>query len=483
MTIHDPEKLVRRLAAFPRETEWLEFKVGNFNPESVGKYVSAIANSAVFCGEDKGYLAFGIEDLTHRIVGTSVRLDFEKVGNETYLHWLSKNLVPSINIDHCGVEIDGCHVEILAIDPGYHQPVRFKQEAYIRIDTSLHPLSHHAERERAIWQATSRFAFEQSVATSHMSAEQILELFGVEQLLGKLGVSRQTADGSVEYLIMEELIRDNNQGGFDVTNLLVLSAARDFGKWPSLSRKGVRVISYKDKTKLDSLSDVQSRLGYGITFNQMLAYVMDRIPHKEEMQHGTRETVFDIPRIAVREIVANAIIHQDFTASGDGPVIEIFPDKLKVTNPGNPLIPTDRFIDSPSRSRNSKFGHLMRRLGLCEERGSGIDRALSEIEKAALPPPLIQRIEDTTVVTLYGPKQFAEMTREERVRACYQHACLCFEKNEYMSNASLRVRLGLTDKQYPQVSLVIGDAREAKVIRPLDEDQAKRNARYVPYWA
>jgi ATP-dependent DNA helicase RecG len=215
----------------------------------------------------------------------------------------------------------------------------------------------------------------------------------------------------------------------------------------------------------------------------MLAYVMDKIPHKEEMQHGTRQTVFEIPRIAVREIVANAIIHQDFTAGGDGPVVEIFPDKLKITNPGKPLIPTDRFIDSPSRSRNSKFGQLMRRLGLCEERGSGIDRALSEIEKAALPPPLIQEIEDTTVVTLYGPKQFADMTSEERVRACYQHACLCFEKNEYMSNASLRVRLGLTDKQYPQVSLVIGDAREAKVIRPLDEDQAKRNARYVPYWA
>jgi ATP-dependent DNA helicase RecG len=256
MTIHDPETLVRKLAAFPRETEWLEFKVGSFNPETAGKYVSAIANSTIFCGVDKGYFIFGVEDLTHRIVGTNLRIDREKVGNETFLHWLSKSLIPSINVEHCGVVVDGCHVEILAIDPGYQQPVRFKHEAYVRIDTSLHPLIHHAERERAIWQATSRFAFEQAVASSHMSHDQLFDQFEVDKLLGQLRGSRQTPNGSIDYLIMEDLIRDNNQGGFDVTNLLVLSATKDFRSWPSLSRKGVRVISYKDKTKLHSQSDI-----------------------------------------------------------------------------------------------------------------------------------------------------------------------------------------------------------------------------------
>lgn len=122
-------------------------------------------------------------------------------------------------------------------------------------------------------------------------------------------------------------------------------------------------------------------------------------------------------------------------------------------------------------------------IGICEERGSGIDRALYEIEKHALPPPLFQQVEDTTVVTLFGPKAFADMSKEDRIRACYQHACLGFEKNDYMSNASLRKRFGLTDKQYPQVSIVLAEAKDAGTIRPLDEDQANRNARYVPYWA
>ncbi|MCA1837710.1 MAG: hypothetical protein LC674_02770 [Actinobacteria bacterium] len=52
-----------------------------------------------------------------------------------------------------------------------------------------------------------------------------------------------------------------------------------------------------------------------------------------------------------------------------------------------------------------------------------------------------------------------------------------------MSNASLRVRFGLGEKQYPQVSNVISEAIEAGRIRPLNEGQANRIARYVPYWA
>jgi ATP-dependent DNA helicase RecG len=107
-----------------------------------------------------------------------------------------------------------------------------------------------------------------------------------------------------------------------------------------------------------------------------------------------------IPRVAVREILANAIIHQDFTISGDGPFVEVCPDRLKITNPGRPLIPVDRFIDAPSTSRNSRFGLLMRQLRICEERGSGVDRALVSIEREILPPPLFQSVENTTVVTL-----------------------------------------------------------------------------------
>lgn len=210
---------------------------------------------------------------------------------------------------------------------------------------------------------------------------------------------------------------------------------------------------------------------------------MEKIPHKEEIRHGSRVTRYSIPEIAIREILANALIHQDLTARGEGPRVEIFSDRVKITSHGRPLVPPDRLIDAPARSRNESLAGLMKKLGFCEERGSGIDRAIDAIEDEALPPPLFQVVEDSFVVTLFGDRPFSAMTKEERLRACYLHASLKFESGSRMSNGSLRARFGLTDRQYPQVSIVIRDAIEANLIRPQDEDQAKRNARYVPFWA
>jgi ATP-dependent DNA helicase RecG len=482
MLIKDVERLVEGLIKCPRESEWLEFKVNEFNADSVGKYVSALSNGAILTGQDCGYLVFGIEDVTHAVVGTNLNIASKKVGNDTFLHWLNGRLQPRVTIDLKTANMNGKRVEVLAISHGYQQPVKFNGTAYIRIDTSLHPIGDDSARERALWQATSRFSFEQAIVLSHLSSSELFRAFNIPSLLTGLGVARQSLDGQVEYLVQERLIRDNRQGGFDVTSLLAVAAAQNLKLVSGLERKGARVIVYRGKSKTDTIREIHGQKGYGVTFEALLDFIMEHLNPREEMEHGKRVTRHMIPKVAVREIVANAIIHQDFTVAGDGPVVEVFPDRVKITNPGKPLVPVDRFIDAPSTSRNSRFGHLMRRMGLCEERGSGVDRALTAIELSILPPPLFQVVENSTVATLFGPKSFPDMAKEDRIRACYQHACLCTEKNEHMSNASFRARLGLSEKQYPQVSLVIGEAKDAKLVRPLDEDQAKRNARYVPYW-
>jgi len=205
------------------------------------------------------------------------------------------------------------------------------------------------------------------------------------------------------------------------------------------------------------------------------------MPHEEIMVTGVRQNKYPIPEIAIREFVANALTHQDFTIPGH-PTIEVFKDRIQITNPGIPLVDPSRFIDAPSKSRNEKLSAAMHRLGLCEERGSGVDRALDAIEREALPAPLFMTVEKSTVVVIYRERSFAGMSREDRIRACYQHASLRFEGGEPMSNASLRNRFGLPERQYPQVSVVIKETIEAGLVRPLDEDQAKQTARYVPFY-
>ena len=279
-----------------------------------------------------------------------------------------------------------------------------------------------------------------------------------------------------------DFIKDDMQGGYDVTNLFAILAAKDLQKYPTVSGKAPRVIVYKGNNKLEGKSDVTGQTGYALAFPKMLAYIRERTPHREEMRTGLRVTIYEYPEISVRELVANALIHQNFMSVG-GPRIEIFRDRITITNPGSPLIELQRLIEAPAKSRNERLAGVMRQLGFCEERGSGIKRAITAIESEALPPPTFETTEDFTVVTMFRNKDFGQLSRDQRMYACYLHSCLKQVSGDQMSNGSLRIRFGLSSRRYPQVSVVIADALSAGLIKPLDPDQGNRNARYIPFWA
>jgi len=128
------------------------------------------------------------------------------------------------------------------------------------------------------------------------------------------------------------------------------------------------------------------------------------------------------PEMAIRELVANTLIHQDFKTTGINPMIEIFPDRIEFTNPGLPLITTNRFIDE-YQSRNEILASFMRRIGICEEKGSGIDKVIFNAELYQLPAPDFQVQEKHTKSIMYSFKELNDMDKNDKIRATYQHAC------------------------------------------------------------
>lgn len=189
------------------------------------------------------------------------------------------------------------------------------------------------------------------------------------------------------------------------------------------------------------------------------------------------------PRLAIRELVANALIHQDLTITGAGPMVEIFEDRLEVTSPGLPLLDPLRFIDMAPRSRNEFLGAAMRQAGIAEERGSGWDKIAFEVEFHQLPPARIEVKDEQTRVTLFAPKLLTKMDRPDRVSAVYQHACLRYVSNEPTNNASVRPRFGIAERNKATASRIIKEAVEATLIVPHDPTAGPRVIRYVPYWA
>lgn len=272
------------------------------------------------------------------------------------------------------------------------------------------------------------------------------------------------------------------EGRFDITNLGAILLADDITEFPSIAGKSVRVIKYVGQDKSRSEFEQEGARGYAVGFSGLMKFLMQRLPAEEQYVDGVRKSVPLYPETAIREVIANALIHQDFTIAGGGPIIEIYTNRIEVTNIGPPLIETDRMLDD-RRSRNERLASTMRSFGLCEERGGGLDKTLIEIELRHLPAPDLVASDNSFRMVLFAPRPFNQMTKAEKVRACFFHCVLRWLSHDFMSNATLRERFSLADGDYQAVSAVIAEAIKAGRIMPADPAQGRRNARYVPYWA
>src|SRR5262249_12093132 len=124
------------------------------------------------------------------------------------------------------------------------------------------------------------------------------------------------------------------QGGYDILNLGALLFAKDIEHFPSIATKSVRVIKYSGKDKSKSEGETEGKRGYAVGFRGMLNFLFYKLPKEERFEGGVSKTVLKYSETATREIVANALIHQDFTVAGAGPIIEIYQDRIEITNPG-----------------------------------------------------------------------------------------------------------------------------------------------------
>ncbi|MCK4302978.1 MAG: transcriptional regulator, partial [Candidatus Eisenbacteria sp.] len=378
---------------------------------------------------------------------------------------------------------DARPVVLFSIQPALHTPVAFKGIRYIRIGSYKKKLKDHPEKERALWSLLSGESFESSVAASRVTAGDVLKLIDYPSYFRLMDIPLpENRAGILERLEAENIVIRQVGDRFDISNVGAILFAADLGRFDRLARKAPRVIFYRGSDRLDTIKEQTGGKGYAIGFNGLVDYINDRLPQHEEIGTAFRREVRMFPKVAVRELVANALIHQDLTVSGTSPMVEIFSERLEISNPGPPLIDTLRFIDEPPQSRNEVIAGLLRRMEICEERGTGIDKVISSVEAHQLPAPDFRATPHATVAILHGPRSFSDMDRGDRVRACYQHACLCHVSGREMSNSTLRERLRIDKKNYSMVSRVIRDAVDQRLIKK-KEGGSRKDTRYLPFWA
>jgi ATP-dependent DNA helicase RecG len=281
----------------------------------------------------------------------------------------------------------------------------------------------------------------------------------------------------------DNMIRPCKVGNWEITNLGAILFAKNINDFKHLRRKAVRVIEYDGNNRIKTRKEHVDPRGYASGYNALISFINNLLPSNEVIEQAIRKDVTIYPELAIRELVVNAIIHQDFSMTGTGPMVELFDNRMEITNPGEPLVDTLRFLDTPPRSRNETLASFLRRIGICEERGSGIDKVVFETEFYQLPAPIFEVVDNHTRSVLFAHKSLNEMEKDERIRACYLHACLKYVSREMMTNSSIRARFGIDEKNSAKASRIIKEALESGEIRFYDPEMSRKHAKYLPYWA
>jgi predicted HTH transcriptional regulator len=282
-------------------------------------------------------------------------------------------------------------------------------------------------------------------------------------------------------LLKEYAYITEDHGSWAITNLGALLFANRLADFENLRFRGLNLRRYEGNNNLVMINERHSEAGYAVEFDDLLDWLENNTSKDKIISSRTRAITF--PRVAMREFMANVMVHQDFTITGMPLTIEIFGNRIVFTNPGSLLNDANRLIDLPPHSRNETLAQAMLQVDLCERRGSGYDRAVEGIESMCLPPYKVEAGNNFTRVTMYPKKSFKEMTPKERLMACYQHACILFEKDEEMNNQSLRERFELEKNKSSVASRIIAEAVETGLLKSAHEDnEAKKFATYIPYY-
>lgn len=453
--------------------------------QQIGEYISALGNSALMIHYSEAYLIWGVRDVSKEIVGTDIKPYLEKApkGNMPFTTYLEQFLDPKINLIWEEHSLKDKRVLLLIIDVSHvNRPIKFHGQGFIRVGTSKKALAEYPEKERLIWKSFESTRFESQIAKPSVTTEEIFNLLDLKLFSSLMSIPYSDHEAIIESLINKRLITKAGNN-YDITNLGAYTFAQNMDIFPTLRKRTIRITKYNGNNKLDNATfDEQGRLGIVISFKNIIDNILRFIPYKEEYSNGVRKDVPEFPKIAIRELVANALVHQDFTITGMNPSVEIFDNRLVITNPGIPLIAADRFLDFPPISRNKDLSELMQLFNIVEARGTGIDKVVNSLEQNELPALDIKVQGIFTSITLRKKKRFADMTVTERNQSIYWNACLRYVEDEQISNKSLRDRFKLSTRDSSLISKAISNAVQANLIKPYDPNLSKKFMKYIPYW-
>lgn len=395
--------LVDRLRRQSSEREWLEFRGGRCEPGQLGQYLSALANSACLAEQPRSYLVFGIEDGTHEVVGTDFRPHTAKgKGNQDLLPWLGAGLDPNPGFRVRAVNHPKGRVVVFEVAPARGEPVTFRGTAYVRIGSSKTELSKYPDKARAIWTKEIDWSAQPCDGAGTSALEPTALLKARERFLERHPGQRHEVESwdDLTFLHKTRLFRDGM-----ATNAALLLLGRP--EYASLLADGIDwffwMLKDADNRPLGSANIEPPLLDVGDRVLQRIRNLTVRFMPKGTL---TPKQFDQYDSWVVREVVHNAIAHQDYFRQCRVSVVE-FPDCVIVNNAGA-FVPGDvetvlRRNAPEIRYRNPLLARVMYELGVIDTQGGGIRKMFETQRERFFPLPDYNLDKDGYVeVTIHG---------------------------------------------------------------------------------
>ena len=397
--------------------------------------------------------------------------------------WLSQHLNPCPVLTADQIMIGSQRLCILHISAASDLPVAFDRVPYVRIGSATPPLRDYPEIEKQLNAKLRPFLWETAIAADALTIAEVQEMLDIDAFFSLRGIPRPTEiDTSIKRLAEAGLIRVDQAGYIDIFNHGALLLARNLDLFPSMARKALRIIQYTGKNRQEARPEQKWTRGYAAGFLEILKFLEGILPAKEVIGISrTEDRVY--PLEAIKELLANALIHQDMTIVGTGPKVEVFLDRIEFTNPGEPVTDWNKLFGTEPRSRNERLANSMRLMDLCEERGLGLRRTITATIKVKLIPPEFKSQSGSSKVILYGhSKAIDAMDTQTKTRAIYFLSMVLHEDGERLTNAALRKRYPMRGNNATvKASAALRVCKDAGLIKVADS--LRPNSGYLPFWA
>lgn len=404
------EKAIRALRdslyPVPTESNELDWKSGlSDKTDRLAQHICAFANN-----KGGGMLVYGVNN-----DGTRFSLPKDTIDKtiQTLGNIAQNNLAYHIPIEHAVLEFEGTPLLFIYIPEQNDKPVHLRGKdiysAYHRSAGQTVKMSR--SQVKALIATSLGITFENQIAKRGLKPGEVLNILNYQTLYRLIDKEIPQSSGFILERLTYYNLCKQEETGWAITNLGAILFANKLEDFPNMAGHEVIVRKYTGTNNRQQEFERHGVYGYAVGFEGLIDFIMKHT--STEAIDLKREAIPTYPRVAIREFIANALVHQDFGITGMPVTIEIFSNRISITNAGAPLNDINRLIDLPPQSRNEEIAQMMFTLGICERRGSGVDRAIAATEAMFLPPGQIYKGR-TTHQSLYVSSEKPQRNDETR---------------------------------------------------------------------